>query len=96
MMPARPTRVALVRAVSSTAVADGLVLLDERRGTIYHLNHTGTVALSALIDSGYEAAVSLWGTRVTWRVGFRSSPGDKDALPGGEILDLIYSHQSGD
>ncbi|MGB6165700.1 MAG: PqqD family peptide modification chaperone [Pseudonocardiaceae bacterium] len=58
MMPARPTSVALVRAVSSTVVTDGLALLDERRGTIYHLNHTATAALSALIDGGYEAAVT--------------------------------------
>lgn len=63
MMPARPTSVALLRAVSSTVVADGIVLLDERRGTIYHLNHTGAVALSALIDGGYEAAVTALGSR---------------------------------
>lgn len=48
----------LTQTVSSTAVTDGLVLLDEHRGTIYHLNHTGTVVLSALFDGGYEAAVT--------------------------------------
>jgi Coenzyme PQQ synthesis protein D (PqqD) len=57
-MPAFPASVALAQAVSSTVVVDGLALLDERRGTIYHLNHTGTVALSALIDGGCEAAVT--------------------------------------
>lgn len=49
---------ALTPTVSSTAAADGLVLLDERRGMIYHLNHTGTVALSVLVDGGFEAAVT--------------------------------------
>jgi len=63
MMPALPTSVALARAVSSTVVTDGLALLDERHGTIYHLNHTGTVALSALIDGGYGAAVTALGSR---------------------------------
>lgn len=52
-MPALPTSVDLAQAVSSTVVTDGLALLDDRRGTIYHLNHTATVALSALIDGGY-------------------------------------------
>ncbi|MGH3888434.1 MAG: PqqD family peptide modification chaperone [Pseudonocardiaceae bacterium] len=37
---------------------DGLTLLDERRGMIYHLNHTGAAALSALLGSGVEAAVT--------------------------------------
>lgn len=62
-MPVLPTSVALTQTVSSTAVADGLVLLDERHGTIYHLNHTGTVALSALVDGGCEAAVTALRSR---------------------------------
>ncbi|MBV9143200.1 MAG: PqqD family protein [Pseudonocardiales bacterium] len=37
---------------------DGLTLLDERRGMIYHLNHTGAAALLALLNSGIEAAVT--------------------------------------
>jgi len=37
-------------------VADGLALLDERLGMIYHLNHAGVVVLSALLDGGGEAA----------------------------------------
>ncbi len=37
-------------------MADGLTLLDERRGVIYHLNQTGAVVLSALLDGGGEAA----------------------------------------
>lgn len=39
-------------------MVDGLTLLDERRGMIYHLNQTGTVALAALLDAGTEAAVA--------------------------------------
>jgi Coenzyme PQQ synthesis protein D (PqqD) len=38
-------------------VADSLTLLDERRGVIYHLNQTGAVVLSALLDGGGEAAL---------------------------------------
>lgn len=57
-MPAPSTSVSLARAVSATVVADGTALLDERRGMIYHLNHTGAAALSALLDGGYEAAVT--------------------------------------
>lgn len=37
-------------------MADGLTLLDERRGVIYHLNQTGAVVLSALLDGGGGAA----------------------------------------
>lgn len=37
---------------------DGLTLLDERRGMVYHLNHTGAATLSALLGSGVETAVS--------------------------------------
>lgn len=48
----------LAHGVSNTAVDDGLTLLDERRGMIYHLNHTGAAALSALLGSGVEAAVT--------------------------------------
>ncbi len=44
--------------MSSTPVGDGLTLLDERRGMIYHLNQTGAVALTALLDGGTEAAVA--------------------------------------
>ena len=57
-MPATPTSVSLARAVSATAVADGTALLDERRGLIYHLNHTGATVLSALLDGGGDAAVT--------------------------------------
>ncbi|MGH3794597.1 MAG: PqqD family peptide modification chaperone [Pseudonocardiaceae bacterium] len=59
MMPASPTSVVLAEAVSSTSVADGLVLLDERRGMIYHLNHSGAATMSALLTDGYEAAVTV-------------------------------------
>jgi hypothetical protein len=55
--------VALAHGVSSTSVADGLTLLDERRGMIYHLNRTGAVALLALLDGGGEAAVAALCTR---------------------------------
>lgn len=68
-MPARPASVSLALAVSSTQVADGTVLLDERCGMIYHLNHTGAVALSALLDGGYEAAVIALCARYTITAG---------------------------
>ncbi len=48
----------LARGVWSTRVEDGLTLLDERCGVIYHLNQTGAVALAALLDGGTEAAVA--------------------------------------
>ena len=48
----------MAQGVSSTLVADGLTLLDERRGMIYHLNYTAATALAALLDSGREAAVT--------------------------------------
>jgi hypothetical protein len=48
----------MAQGVSSTSVDDGLTLLDERCGMIYHLNHTGAAALSTLLDSGHEAAVT--------------------------------------
>lgn len=59
----------LAPAVSSTRVADGTVLLDERRGIIYHLNHTGATALSVLLDGGYEAAVIVLCARYTITAG---------------------------
>ncbi|MBB5921684.1 hypothetical protein FHR81_002724 [Actinoalloteichus hoggarensis] len=49
---------ALAKGVSSTPVVDGLTLLDERSGMIYHLNHTGFLALTALLDGGTEAATA--------------------------------------
>jgi Coenzyme PQQ synthesis protein D (PqqD) len=50
--------VSLARGVSSTPVEEGLTLLDERHGMIYHLNPTGAVALTALLDGGTEVAVA--------------------------------------
>ena len=38
---------------------DGLTLLDERGGMVYHLNHTGAVVLPALLGSGVEAAATV-------------------------------------
>lgn len=64
-MPAPPLSVSLARVVSITVVADGTALLDERRGMIYHLNHTGSAALSELLDGGYEATVTALCTRYT-------------------------------
>ena len=55
-MPASSTSVSLAQGVSSTSVADGLTLLDECRGVVYHLNQPGAVVLSALLDGGGEAA----------------------------------------
>lgn len=49
----------LAQGVSSTSVDDALMLLDERGGMIYHLNHAGTAALPALLDRGVEAAVTV-------------------------------------
>lgn len=48
----------MAHGVSSASVDDGLTLLDEQRGMIYHLNHTGAATLSALLGSGVETAVS--------------------------------------
>lgn len=62
-MLALPVRVSLAPAISSTQMADGVVLLDERRGIIYHLNHTGATALSLLLDSGYKDTVISLCTR---------------------------------
>ncbi len=41
-------------------VDDGLTLVDNRRGTLYHLNHTGAVILATLIDGGgtVESAIA--------------------------------------
>lgn len=41
-------------------VDDRLILVDNRRGTVYHLNHTGAVILAALIDGGgtIESAIT--------------------------------------
>ncbi|MGQ0775674.1 MAG: PqqD family peptide modification chaperone [Pseudonocardiales bacterium] len=46
-------------------MADGTVLLDERRGIVYHLNRTGATALSLLLDGGYEATVVVLCARYT-------------------------------
>lgn len=46
------TGIRLARAVVTAPVDDGLTLVDNRRGTLYHLNRTGAVILTALINDG--------------------------------------------
>ncbi|AUS78889.1 PqqD family protein [Actinoalloteichus sp. AHMU CJ021] len=62
-MSTSKTKVRLARRVTSTPVGDGLTLLDERRGVVYHLNETGAIALSALLRDGHESAVTALCTR---------------------------------
>jgi len=53
--------VALSADVSATEVDDGLVLLDQRKGSYWHLNGTGAMALRLLLagSSPQEAAAQI-------------------------------------
>lgn len=46
------TGIKLARTVVTAPVDDGLTLLDNRRGTLYHLNRTGAGILTALLNDG--------------------------------------------
>lgn len=39
-------------------VSDGMTILHNRSGMIYHLNRSGAVVLAALLDGGIEAATA--------------------------------------
>jgi hypothetical protein len=69
----------------NTLVDDGLTLLDERRGMIYHLNHTGAATLSALLNSGVEAAV----TALCARYAVTAQTARRDVT---RLLDELLSH----
>lgn len=58
--PAAPTTSAPVRltaTVQATPVGDGMALLDLQRGTLYHVNRTGAVILTALTTAVLSTAV---------------------------------------
>lgn len=63
-------------------MADGLTLLDERRGMIHHLNHSGALVLAALLDGGTEAAVAALCARyaTTAQIAHRDVTQLRDAL----------------
>jgi DeoR/GlpR family transcriptional regulator of sugar metabolism len=67
-------------------VADGQTLLDERRGMIYHLNQTGAVVLSALLDGGGEAAVAA----VCARYATTAETARRDVA---QLLDTLLAHR---
>lgn len=54
------TGIKLVRTVITAPVDDGMTLLEKRRGTLYHLNRSGVVILTALIQAGgtVESAIA--------------------------------------
>jgi Coenzyme PQQ synthesis protein D (PqqD) len=67
-------------------VEDGLTLLDERRGLIYHLNHTGAAALSALVEGSCEAAV----TALCARYSIDADTASRDV---NELLDQLLAYR---
>lgn len=73
----------LRRAVVIATVADGLVLVDERRGRTVHVNATAAVMLRALLDEGFDAAV----TEATGRFPVAEDIARRDVT--GLIADLV-------
>jgi hypothetical protein len=67
-------------------VADGLTLLDEHRGMIYHLNQTGAVILAALLADGAEAAVAMLCARYTTT----AYTAERDVV---KLLDSLVAHR---
>lgn len=67
-------------------MADGLTLLDERRGMIYHLNQTGAVVLAALLDGGAVAAVAALCVRYATTVQIAQ----RDVT---RLLDVLLAHR---
>ncbi|MGH3697049.1 MAG: HPr-rel-A system PqqD family peptide chaperone [Pseudonocardiaceae bacterium] len=63
-------------------VDDGLILVDNRHGTVYHLNRTGAVILAALTDTGgtIESAIATMVDR--YRI-------DKDQARA-DVIALVY------
>ncbi|MGH3852673.1 MAG: PqqD family peptide modification chaperone [Pseudonocardiaceae bacterium] len=67
-------------------MADGLTLLDERRGMIYHLNQTGALVLSELLDGGGEATVAA----LCARYAVTSMAARRDVA---QLLDALLAHR---